>query len=48
MVDQTCTSGQAVTRTDGDGDDHAVAGGRLALVLGTASSKAARTEVASA
>ena len=32
----------------GDVDDHAVSGGRLALVPGTASSKAARTEVASA
>jgi len=32
----------------GDGDDHAVAGGRPALVPGTAPAKAARTEVAGA
>jgi len=32
----------------GDGDDHAVAGRRLALVPGTAPAKAARTEVAGA
>jgi hypothetical protein len=32
----------------GDVDDHAVAGGRLALFPGTAPTKAARTEVAGA
>ena len=47
VIEVSGPAGDAGLRA-GDVDDHAVSGGRLALVPGTASSKAARTEVASA